>query len=400
MAGTPHGTHSIVIDTALKLTNIRDEFVAIVKALDSLEADGVCTRISCWWGTGGTGFDFSDEADPPGNNAFVVYRWNANAGRTWDWYLLMQWHDGASFGAAGTNGAPGKIQGTAGVAAEGDIGISVATAFTALGVSANPWRGTILNDGTDYKGSAVGGGGAAVWVAPALGTVNVWPRSNNTGGTFTAQKENTAGLIEASGDHRRRIHVLADSDCLAILQYTLDIGALSGFWLVAPYTPLSGLVATSPLAMLHATTTHVIVRPTNASSYGTTVGTSTREGGVFSVIDGYPKIAAIQCRAYDIPDSTVFTPPAYQPNKQFAGKYVVECPVAVYVNEAANQGLVGFLDDFVRATALAPNEATLDSKSRLVVGDETGPDYAKWTFPWDGVTADPGAASTRLGVTF
>lgn len=380
MAGTPKGKIDCYFNAGGAENNTKDIFVALYKFLLDLETAGYVERIALQWGASGTGMDYSGGAAPPGRNAFYVFRFKPSGARTWSWYLLVQWSYTTNFGVA--PGDPGLNDGstTTGIA------IAAAVALTAGGADANPWKGDTDEDGTDIKGPGAGGpGGAFVWDAPALGTVYVWPRSNGTGGSHTAARQNCAQILNYSGADAIRAHFMADEDNLGIFLDTSDDGTTYSFAFCGVYTPLTGLTPPVPFAMISSASF-----VDNVSSFGPTAG-GAPNGGVLSAKDNTVRSGLYSTRISD--ELTTM-----EPSNQYAAATYIEHRLPLYCSEAGHTGQVGFIDPFIRQLYNATTLTTLATKARILIGTATTAD-GKISLPWDGVTV-PKTGVTRDGVSF
>jgi len=387
MAGTPHGIHSIVSAYASNEIAVQAQFCRIIAALDHVEAFGYCTRIASYYGLTGTGFGMPGSGAEPGRWAFAVYRWNANAGRTWEWYLLVQFGMGSAVGSGGEPTYPMYLS-------DPNLLFASAVAFDQLGAPANPWRGTVLNNGADSKA-------ATVWGKPTGHVderVYAWPRCNDTGGTYATNKQSLAVAEAVSSSnyygYTMRSHVLCDADGFFYGHDRMNEGESVGFIIVAPYTPLDGLSARAPLFML--TRGSVGEVPLDVSIGA--IGTSNVDGGVFSPKADQVNICRIYTRASDYTETAY---PGYQSNHQFTTKTVTAVRIPLYVYEAPYQGFLGYLDDFVMLSSAVVRGSTLQSKSYVgLLSDHLSNGEGVGIVKWDGVTADPMAGNSSLGVTF
>jgi hypothetical protein len=350
-------------------------------ALEALAVLGICTRIALYYGDTASGMDYTDGASPCGNNAFAVYRWETNAGRTWNWYLLIQ-YSYAAYPQTGS-GSPVKILTSSGSTGT-NIGVQCAVGLDAGGATASPWAGGTANAGADAKA-------ANVWADPGGGCY-VWPRCNNLGGSapYPTNKHNLVQInssTSGSSSVNARYHLIADDDCIAFLTDVTDTSVYTLGVVIAPFTPLFGLSVETPLAMLASNALPFA----NASIFGTTTGNGAQEGGAQEARNNRPSMIYI-----DVP--TKASSSAYQPNSQFNPAQYVEHQFAIYQGDGY-AGLVGYLDSFARYSYNVPTHSTLNTRARVVFGTATQAE-AKLTLPWDGVSADPGALTTRDGVTF
>jgi len=347
-------------------------------ALDYLESTyGTCERIASYYGQDssiptnyGTGLGRGQFLQ----RAFVVYKFPANSGRLYDWYLLMQVSWGNLTFDLSNNLINGNSNATTGLA----LGFQVAIALDSAGNTVNPWQGTVLNDGTDTK-PTVG------WDAPVGGKLFVWGRSNSPlDGTYATNRNNTIGVRDATSvsDLARRIHVIADDDCLAIYHQNETSSKHIYYFIASPVIPVTNLTFDVPFAVLCRTAV------VNSSLWGTFPSAvnenSTTNGGVNAPIPGNV-VSAHGDYARLLGDES----DTFQPNNQFASTTYTETPVFLYAEENPYKGLIGQLDPFVRKTFRVTYNSTLNSMTRVALGFDSTTYKMRMTLPWDGVTTDP-----------
>jgi hypothetical protein len=351
-------------------------YVSCFKGLEALDTLGVVNRIAYYFGDGGTGTDFHDGANPTTGNAFSVWEVPPAGSRTWSWYFMLQYSQSSPFGGA-ANGAPARLSGST-TGTNMNLGFQAAVAFTSGGASANPWTaagGTTNNDGTDSKADPV-------WAPPASGSLQVYPKNNNTGESYAASKENCTAIMSLNANYVTRLHMIMDSDNIAFTVDHDDDNEYESNLLCGWYTPLSGLTPKGPLFLLKA-----------SAAFAPQAAYTGSDGGLLGPLD-----ESIRSLIFDIRDYDRST--TYQPNNQFGSPEYMEAPLALYVQDA-NQGLVGFADpDFCRYTYNIVTNSTIDSLGRVVIGG-TSTAASHFTLPWDGATTDPGnPATTRVGIDF
>jgi hypothetical protein len=391
MGGTPHGMHSIVINTGTH-DNYYDCMVGIYNALEYLRTQGICERVSLY--TNGTGMDWKDGANPIGNDGFFVYRWPFSFNRpNWAWEIMFEWHEdiASRWAAAGQNWTPSLVRAND----TGEyIGCQVATAFDVNDEWESPWEGTRNFDLADYKGTTQGGS-EAVWGASASGTCHVFPRSNNTGGTHDSLKQNCSAIFFRTAaewdDSAKRIHVIADDDSLWLSLDGANNGIMGGWILVTQFNRATGVPEGAP-----PNPPLVVLSPDNASrfepqTYGSTGGNTSYEGGIVAPNPG--QVLGVY------PSAAVWEDATYHPNAQRSSTYYDEGSPVVSAQEAPYKGLMGELDpEFTRSTYDVPRSSTFNSMGRVIFGNNQA--ELKLSVPWDETTANPDAASTRDGVTF
>jgi len=399
MSGTPHGRHSIYLPPSPLSTEdaAKTHFVAIIKALDAIAASGNCARIASFYGSGGTGFEYPDSGlGSPGNTAFVVYRWGTSTGKPFSWYLLVQYAYGSTFNTAG-NGQPALYQGGNGITSACCVGFSVAVAFDQFGTSVSPWKGTVLDDGTDTKANPV-------WDVPTGHLderLSVWPRSNNPGGSHATARQNLTTFYQATSTTLNSVETLlflvADADSMFITSDVYCNGTIDTIAFVTPISVIAELEAPSQ-ASLYAMGSNTPYNLLNAAMPNATAGTGDPNGGVFSPLLEYPVAGIVYTRS---PDTSNVSP--YQPTKQAETRKNILFPFAVYADETPNKGFVGYAWPFIQYSQLVPAYATLDNKLKVSLStglSRTGGGMLNFIVPWDGVTADPSSGRTREGVTF
>jgi len=238
---------------------------------------GYAERVALNWGSGGTGTDFYDGANPFATNAWCVYRFPSTARRPWAYYISFQWSGGGSFGSSPGN--PGLIYGTTGGGTNSQIGVQFALAVDADGFSADAWTGTTNFDGADTKGSPV-------WAAPVGGSVHVWPRSNNPGGSHATLRENYFAIQDGTY-LTSRSHIFHDGDHFMLWFDGNDDGFPTGIGIdhiyFGPYKPRNDIEDQIPfLAMKGANDGPGTGTGLSTTTVGDTAGTSWVNGGVLA----------------------------------------------------------------------------------------------------------------------
>lgn len=174
MAGTVRGKIECLISTGNAFNQGQNVFTSIYRFLKTqLEPAGVVTEIARHGGLSSTAanVNYHDEADPFLTNAWFVFRFNTNGGRTWPWYLLVQWARGDTSDFGQSPGSPGLILNSSAAPAPGESIVGYQCAV-GIGGDQNPWNGTTGAQATK---------GSPVWRVPANGGTNVavFPRSNS-----------------------------------------------------------------------------------------------------------------------------------------------------------------------------------------------------------------------------
>lgn len=391
MAGTSHGKVNIVVSTGNAANNAQEIFKSWYDAMEHLVTFGYVQRIALQYGSGGTGTDFHDGANPFGDNAFFVYRWPPNVGRPWSWYMLVQYTGTAStYGNAPGNPALGN---GAVPSTNSALGFSCAIGTDALGRDASPWNGTTNFDGADTKG-------AQVW--DAAGDVFVFPRSNNTGGSHNTNKENTLGVAFSSATVNRRVHITSDLDNFNLI-FMADDANNNGVWFYCgQYYPADDMSPVAPFCMFRAGND-----PTTDEVYGDTAGTATNNGGAMaSIQDGTTQASLSQVFGFKTVQPRMFAPVqgTYGDDSIVAGDPGrLAMPLWVRVDDGSNHGLVGWFDveDYAQVGSKGPNDvrpSTGPPYTHVLVGTSSSP-ATKAMLKW-GASEQPEVGSSRTGTNF
>lgn len=356
-------------------------YVTIERFIRYCAANGLCNIVASQTNTGGATnlANYHDEANPAGENSFIVSEWDQGTGQTF--YILIQFADGATFGAAPGN--PGLLR-----SGSGSDGVGIAMAVRDDGTS--PWNGTTNDDGQDTKGTPVWTHGGS--------TVRAFPRSNATGGNDATNKENTAEIVDLNGTNSyNRVHLAADEDGLFFVLDEGDdastyIGVICGH-----YTPMPGLAATltTPYFMFLDSNTTGGFR--GGQPFGDTAGTDVDQGGAvgvpandvrvtFRAIPQFGNLASNLERAQ------------YQPNNARDGDVYDLAGLGVLIEEGTDVGLAGVVtSSFGSSHWGSPRNHVLADAAGLhwaLIGDDV--DDQKFVFPWDDGMA-PGNGRTREG---
>jgi hypothetical protein len=352
---------------------VRDHFTAIKNSFDYFVTQGAMSAIASNDGSGGTGFDFSDGANPSGHDAWAVYRMD-NA--TIPYYILIQWNFASGYGANGGGLASG--------ASSFGVGCTIAMSSDA----STPWNGSTNFNGADTKGTPV-------WV-PNTGNLLAFPRSNSVDGSFATNRQRLMNIGDAGTDTATRVHVITDEDSLIILSDHSNDSSYAAM-VFSRYTARTGLVFPNGDCKYVALNKMSGLPNQAVQDYGAAVGTDgTRDGGV----TGSDSADGVKtCRFEWLSD---FLNNTHQPNVNVdAGAEFDEVDIFVYRNDALGGGFRGLLGtvDFIRH--VAGNIATHTTNSgltRAVFGSATA-NSLKLTCPWDGTTT-PGSGVTRAGIQF
>lgn len=365
------------------------EFVRLVKFLDNASVCGI-QRIASNYGSNftvsnsytilsdkvlhGTGFEY--ETTRPGNNAWVLYKFN-NA--QVPFYLLIQ-HCSIEGTFGNSPGNPGSMSQT---------GIGVQIAMRSDG--GNPWNGTTNNNGADTKGSPC-------WVKSTANKVYVFPRCNNTGGSYTTTKQRFTGI-----DYRHEpilMSAIVNENTFFFCsnrQYNSTEADRPSFLLFSKYTPIAGSNPTCPYFYLTSGVTSNARRAfTTYTGLGNLWGSTTasdswvRDGGIITEISAYNNVAEVLTLSIEpMVYGGVFVAGASwntwnrspsDPTK------MLEVPILLFANDAVyGQGLVGYSNDFLRYLSYpGPPFMTFNSGSRMSWEYNTTYPQQKFTTPWTG----------------
>ena len=364
MAGTPSGSIEHFIASSTQSGSM-DAFVAIVKEFDRVGNN--LTRIASNFGTAGTGFDYSFQANPPGENAWAVWSKAAAAGT---YYIAVQWSYNNVFGAAPGN--PGDVP--------TDFAVGIQMAYDTTGTS--PWNGGTANAGADAKGTPV-------WVANG-GNLVVHPRSNGTSGTFATNLEASVQAYQW-GAANNRLQIVMDDDYVWIGHSEGSSPASYNRMLyMGPYTAAAGVSPVVPLCM-YQTDQNV--------NLDTDVGTLTNadmanEGGITEATAATTSKTA---RVTALEDLLVAT---LQPNPQRASPTFDGFAVPIYVRDANGAGAYGLLGtiDLMRMTSDVASHDTNTGMTKVFLGSNVI-GTRKLVVDWDGATV-PGSGATVPGIQF
>lgn len=351
-----------------ELFKVLYDFLAVTMA-----GAGHCALVASNYGSGGTGTDFHDGANPFGENAWAVFNF-PNSLPT-PFHLLIQWADAASFGAA--PGAPGLCNGS-----PSTDGVGCMVALREDGAS--PWGGTTGSPGSDTKGTPV-------WTAGGS-TLHVLARSNAPGlpaGAFATNKENTHLIEDYSTNAINRLHMVGDADGIMLVVGTTNAGAYKGYYM-GRYELRAGLSLPHPYVMIPtATSVPWVVGASNI--YGNIAGSYGSQGGLLGR-------AGDGVRSFTLENSAPWFDSSYQPNgvpspsELDAGKW------ALFQREVVS-GLVGFLPEaLVSAVYGVAFHETNAANTRAYMGTVAAA-AIKFSIPWDG-GAPPGTVGVRTGRQF
>lgn len=346
---------------------VQEQFKILFDFMEAMVTAGHMTRRALQWGNGGTGTDFWDGANPFGENAFAVYSWGSGAGTARD--ILIQWATSDAFGAS--PGDPAAINGGTG----DGVGIAMATRED----GGSPWNGSFDNDGTDSKGTPV-------W-APGSSVVHGIDFAHSSVGSFQTNLENCI-RVALDSPNAMRMHIVGDQDNIAIFSSETDDGSYRCCTL-GRFVPRSGWSGPNPLYVMSEMQTTAWGNTT----YGSSTGTATREGGVLGRLSGD---GVGQLRIGEV-QYTNFLNDTYQPNLQINPQELDGMTPLLVYGSASRPGLVGSFDGAVVAVVFSDlNQSVSPLADQAYVGDAAAISTRRWVLPWDGGTA-PGVGATRAG---
>ena len=391
MSGTIVRSLDHLVDATLASVDQNNQviFTIFYRFLQQHVTAGNAVLYASNFGSGGTGFDFYDGANPSGENAFAVFRFLASAStaRTKDFYVMIQWADTSAFGAS--PGAPGRIGG-------GILdGVGIVMAYRDDGTS--PWAGGTAAAGADTKG-------ATVWTAGGS-TVHVLNRTCSaltgaTSGSYVTNKEDTVQIYDISGTASTSsvfIHLVGDADTIFWSVGSQSSGLNGGFGILGSYIPIPSLTISAPF--FSAANSNLGSSAPGASFttiYGTTAGSANSGGGITgrSTTRGTGSVKFLWMDG--------LYSGSLQPNRQYiaeSGSPVFDSlPLFLYDNEGTDPGVVGYVDPTIVSIMYgAQNNDSNAALTRIYLGAPAGVASTRFSVDWDGATV-PGSVATRVGV--
>lgn len=361
----------------------QEVFVNLYKWLQLHVAAGNAVLHASNYGSSGTGFDFHDQSNPAGENAWAVFRFLATAStvRTVDMYVLIQWAHTSLFGAA--PGSPANLEATTG------DGVGIVMAFREGG--GDPWNGSTGSPGSDTKGTPVWTGGDLHVLDRSMSN----PAGGAGAGAFVTNLENmqqVVNLTTAGGSSR--YHFIGDADTLMWLCDNADAAGYIHLGILGAYQELPTLNAPYPFFSLVASTS--TTNPAVTNVFGTVAGSGALLGGVL----GRDNTKGVgQCSTTYL--DSVIDSLAHQPNRQYLpnGASLFDAvPLWMVDSEGNNPGLVGAVDQNIASVVYGPaGEDTNPGLTRAYLGGATASATAKFAVNWDGATT-PNSGGTRAGV--
>lgn len=401
MGGTARGKIDCYHNTGSSYLNAQEAFTNIYNFCLAHPNMSLIARHGGLAGTA-SNINYHDVANPFLPNAWFVFRMNdatlengaANpsgyAGpRTFPWYMYVQWGRQDTLAWNSAPASPSVIDGGSLGGSEGRVGVQFCIPVGSIdGTSEAPWNGA-GSLGTNTKGSPV-------WRTSA-GTPTgftgsfVFPRSNNTGGTHSANRENCANVFQTSTTTPVRFSVVADDDNIVFVTNANDDLTTWQVNFFGQFTPISGLTHNYPMVNLVENFFAGSGFSLSPTVYGTTTGAQ-KNGGIpmLSVADG---VKSVVLGRYDEWYSTTNAP-----NRMYPLERYDEWSIPVCMSESPTWfGYAGDVD-FIREIYNTGPTDTNSTRTRAVVGNSV---YAtpKITIPWDGNTS-PRSTFSRAGVNF
>ena len=344
----------------------QEVFVNLYKFMQRNVAVGNATLHASNYGSGGTGFDYHDDANPAGENAWAVFKFLASASslRTTDFYVLIQWADTDAFGASPGN--PGSISN----AITDGVGFMMAYRED----NGDPWNGTTNANGADTKGTPV-------WTGTGL---HVLSEMNETGARST-NKEDVTYIYDNGTNTNARIHMCGDADGMwfAYVSSTL----LSRMHYLGVYTPRADLAIANPYIITSSFRDYLL----SSSSY-----TLSNTSGAMSLTESRNAVR-VRLRSRDYIWS--FS----HPEDLGSGPEYIEFPIELVrqsIYDPEEFGLLGTLNtDIIRLTYGPANNSANAAFTRAFIGDTNSTNDHKFSLAWGGGSA-PETAITRAGVVF
>jgi hypothetical protein len=377
MSGTVCGVLDSYLYATLTAQRNQGFFKMIFEFFERMVTVGNASRVALQWGSGGTGTDWFDGANPFGENAFALYKLLASASsvRTTDLYVLIQWASTDTFGASPGN--PGLID-----SGTGD-GVAIAMAFREDG--GNPWAGTTNDDGTDTKA-------ATVWTAGGS-VLHVLDRSCSDyatlNGTHVTNKENMLEINNMSHNHTR-LHAVGDADSFVIFcNESSSLGSPGSYRMAygGVYTPGNDFTMDNPYMLFAGMQNAAISLASPGSIVGTYNCNSYLEGGLLS------NIPTDKVQTFAMIGNPSLHNLVYQPNMQIAGGTFDRIPIAVLAYEGSTYGYLGQIPSHILAMVFSLPMETVNSAADWAFIGTTNFDNQQFAIPWDGGAA-PGLNST------
>jgi len=406
MAGQAYGKIECVsANPGTAFVNAQEFFKGLYDFLVYLETLGIVTLRARYAGTGASSaaaIDYWNQAAPFTANAWYLFEWRTGStspsnpsyagSRSEPFYILVQWatdaSDWAQTGPASPSASFGQLTITN---SEAWVSIQMGVG---IGGDNNPWNGTLgtYGDSGSFGSQAKG---APVWKVPSGGQgLYVFPRCNNSGGSFVTNKQNLAAtFIGPSSGVQARYHFLADHDGLMLL-FDDSNDANYHFLYTGVHSLRSGLAGIQdPYLMIGGRTVSL---PTSPATWGDLTGASGDQGGIAnrtSLGTDFYDVRNIQVS--NLNEALGWSTNLTQPNRLFATPTYDEMPYLVQPYETV-AGFAGSIEFF----KVIQNSANLERNAagtKLVIGSPTVSAY-KAVIPWNSSVA-PLSGVNRLGTT-
>lgn len=386
---TPRGYVDVRPNEPTAANSMQSVFKSLYDAAEHWHSVGYVERVALNYGSGGTGTDFYDGANPFGSNAWFTYKFPANPRRPWGYYMHAQWSSGlGNFGQA--PGYPGILRGDFG-RSDACVGIQFALALDANYREYDAWNGTSNFDGADTKG-------APIWTCPSNGSCHVFPRSNNTGGAHSALKHNFLEILDTSTrDHR--LDFLSDGDHVQIWLDFSDDQFSYDYIYFGPYKARTDVKMAVPFVCAR----HNRNQPDGSGgTTGDLPGTAFNNGGLLLT----PEDSVSRYTLYSYGNSRSDWANRLTPEHDFGaeqGLPVYPMQLGIDSVDGTRRGIVG--ETYARRWGyISTNVATVNDVAPAVAPYEHRvydyvPLAASWyqVMMWGGTTA-PRATTTRAGV--
>jgi len=406
---------------------VNETYVQAYKFMQYLETAGVTELYTMYSGTmtsGGTfGVGYWDQASRFGNYPFSVWRFKPNAatGRSWDWYLMLQCTSGANaLDSAAAQSLPVRTEDNASAINAYCFLTAGAFALDASGNSITPWSGSVNTTGTGAKGAIVWASGSS----PGS-SVHVFPRINNTSGTFATnrqcmQQSTRLATGAAKTQVKARAHFFSDGDSFLMLQ---DVAFANGttpallttynITFYGPYSMIDAISQSNPGKVLGISGSKGFLsfgsraESSDSSVFSTTttiphevgLGTATataatREGGVFAQTNNGVRVLQLSY--------SNFNTTTYSPNKLInsGSVYDEKALMVISAGEPNFNGMAGYLNTpLLRSVVGLQTHDVRADGLRAVFGGTAVTSNQMASTPWSGSNS-PGSNLTRDGINF
>jgi hypothetical protein len=356
-------------------------------------ANGYATMIANNYGSGGTGWDWRDEANPPGENAWFVVRMNVSGERPGGgsqlgaYYVLTQWAYTDAFGSSPGN--PGTIGGGTG------NGVGLAVAFRTDG--GNPWNGS---DGPGGPGVGTDLKGTPVWTDGGS-TLIVLDASCGPNGSFVTNKENTIPIHNRLDHTLGRVHMVGDEDNIMLVRREYDTGASGTYkyiYTCSLFQPFANFACSYPLIMLHDWNLPYTIN----RWYGTYTGGGYGGQAYYGAIAG-PDVVnnAVGIVRVDYFPGSWRSDSNYSPNPKFSTLTWDEAPLVFGINDDTNSnGRYTYgVSKWIYEIYNVPYQGVNSSYTRAFISGADNLTAIKQSMPWGGTFPPGGYTTNRNGRT-